>query len=167
MFLGVVAERAVSDLEKLGCPRANAPRLLQRGLQVKTLRGGNDLFKIHALFRYFDSLGGRSSPSIPKDALGQYSHRNLFAGFQGHGALHGVFKLSHVPRPLVRFEFAHRFGRNPLYGFLHDLAEAFKEVARQYRDVLATLAQGRKLDRNDAEAVIEVLAETAFGDFFL
>src|ERR1051325_1933789 len=33
MFLGVMAKRTVSDLEKLGCPGTNAPRLLQRRLQ--------------------------------------------------------------------------------------------------------------------------------------
>ena len=38
-------------------------------------------------------------------------------------------------------------------------------MASEQWNVFAALAQRRKLQRNDAQAVVEVLAEAAFGDF--
>ena len=40
-------------------------------------------------------------------------------------------------------------------------------MARQERNVLAAFPQSRDQDGNHAEAVIEVLAKTAFGDLLL
>ena len=42
--------------------------------------------------------------------------------------------------------------------------ELLEKVLDQERDVVAPLAQGRELDADDLEAVIEVLAELPFGD---
>ena len=42
--------------------------------------------------------------------------------------------------------------------------EAVEEVADELRDVLAALAQRRQADLDDAQAVVEVLAELAVGD---
>src|SRR5690242_13822759 len=84
VLLGVMAEGAVSDFEKLGSPRADAAGLFQGGLQVQSLRGGYHLFKIYTFVRYFDPLvhspaGGGAA--ITQDAIRQHAHGNLFASF--------------------------------------------------------------------------------------
>src|SRR5690242_6019031 len=108
VFLGVMPEGTVGDFEKLRSSSADTTCFLQGGLQIHALGGGDRLLKIHALVRYFDSLahsrsGGRSG-SITQDAIWEHANGNFFAGFQGHGALHRVFQLSYVSRPLVGFE---------------------------------------------------------------
>ena len=42
--------------------------------------------------------------------------------------------------------------------------EALDEMLDQHRDVLAPLAQRRHLDRNDVEAIEQILAKLAVGD---
>src|SRR5439155_193572 len=44
---------------------------------------------------------------------------------------------------------------------LHLAREAAEQVARERRDVLAPVAQRREADREDAQAIVEVLAESA------
>src|SRR6184192_3161737 len=128
MLFGIMPEGTIGDFEELRGPRANATGFLEGRLQVHPLGSRDDLFKIHAVFRQFDALSSSQRRSrITQDPVGQDSHGNLLARLQGHGALHGVFKFSHVPRPVVGFELAHRFRRNRVYGFLHRFAEALRE----------------------------------------
>ena len=76
-------------------------------------------------------------------------------------ALDEVLELAHVARPVVAREALHDVQREP--GDRAALARVHlaAEVLGQRRDVLAPLPQGRDLDRNDVEAVVEVLAEVA------
>src|SRR5437773_9880220 len=94
MLFGIMPEGTISDFEELRGPRANPTRFLQGSLQVHSLGGSDNLFKIHALLRYFDALTGAPRGfRITQDPVGQDSHGNLLARLQGHGALHGVCRL--------------------------------------------------------------------------
>src|SRR5437773_10299948 len=117
MLFGIMPEGTISDFEELRGPRANPTRFLQGSLQVHSLGGSDNLFKIHALLRYFDALTGAARGfRITTDPVGQDSHGNLLARLQGHGPLHGVFKFSPALRPVAGLALAHRFRRNRVYG---------------------------------------------------
>src|SRR5215472_11426410 len=165
MLLGVVTVGPVGNLQQLRRSGADSSGLFQGGLQIAALRCRNNLLKVDTFRGKFHSLAGsrpRWTSAIAKDPLGQSPRRDLSASFQGHCALHRVFELSYVPRPLIRFQLAHRFRRDSLNRLLHGLAKPFQEMSRQQRNILATLAQGRNLDRNHAEPVVKVLAEAPF-----
>ena len=52
----------------------------------------------------------------------------------------------------------------PVIGLLHLLGVLREEVLGEQRDVLAPLAQRRQRDRDDVDAVEQVLAEPPVGD---
>src|SRR5271168_5552782 len=85
--------------------------------------------------------------------------------FQGYGALDGVFQFADVAGPVIDFQAAHGFGINRFDFFAHGFRIAIKERAGEQRNIFAAFAQGRQVDGDDAETVVEVLAEAAFGDF--
>src|SRR5262249_49922528 len=47
---------------------------------------------------------------------------------------------------------------------VHPPGESIHEVSDERRDVLGTLAQGRQVDREDVQSVVEVVAEAALVD---
>ena len=78
------------------------------------------------------------------------------------GPLDHVLELAHVPRPRVALEQLHGLRRDRARTALPiSLREALAEVLGEERDVLAPLAQRRGPDRDDVQAVVEVLAERA------
>src|SRR5690606_33906166 len=83
---------------------------------------------------------------------------------EDHHPFDHVAQLTHIAGPVVRLKRGHRLGTDPgrRYPAVGGLA-AYKMVA-QARDIVAPLAQWRDVNRNDVEAVIEILAKTAFGD---
>ena len=78
----------------------------------------------------------------------------------GRGELEGVLELAHVARPLVREQHPDRLGRQA-QGAARARAGARQEQPRDGLDVLAARAERRHLDREDAQPVVEVLAEAA------
>ena len=79
------------------------------------------------------------------------------------GVLDRVFEFAHVARPGVAKEGADGVGGEAQLAPV-PRGDAHEEEARQRLDVLAAHAQRRDLDRHDAEAVVEVLAETPLDD---
>src|SRR5882724_150851 len=72
-----------------------------------------------------------------------------------------VLELSHITRPLILVQHCKRFfgnGRCPRAGF-SCLSES---VRRQKREVFGPLTQRRNAECDDAQAIVEVLSESAF-----
>src|SRR5262245_7322526 len=96
--------------------------------------------------------------------LRQLGHRQLRPIGQHHGTEYGVLELAHVAGPGVAGEQLHRLlghaGHAPaLLG-----GKAGEEVHGQLRHIVEAVAQRRHPDREDVEAIVEVLAELAVLD---
>src|SRR5262245_607813 len=83
---------------------------------------------------------------------------------EGHGALDDVFQLPDVPGPVPGCEQLERAGRALLARQPGLRRDAVEEVIDERRDVLAPLAQRWKVDRDDVDAVEEVLPERPVTD---
>jgi hypothetical protein len=92
--------------------------------------------------------GGRQVRRLHHRALG---HRR--------GVLHRVLQLAHVPRPVVALEQGLDLGCEAQGRATVLPGRAVEEVGRQQPDVLPALAQGRQLDLDHVEPVVEVVAE--------
>ena len=81
---------------------------------------------------------------------------------QDDSAIDRVLQLADVARPIEVGQAGQGLGRNPDYGlaFLH--IEAAHKAGNQGGDVFLALAQGRRLDREDVQAIEQVLTEPAF-----
>ena len=84
-------------------------------------------------------------------------------GGEDHRAVHGVLELAHVARPVVAREQRHRVVGEPGHRLADLGAALLEEMVRERRDVFAPLAQRGHADREDIDAVEEVVAERAFG----
>ena len=78
---------------------------------------------------------------------------------QNYRALDAVLQLAHVPRPGVGFEVVERGWRQYQQFLVQILAELVDEMARQDQHIVATLAQGRNLDREHRQAEVQILAD--------
>ena len=87
--------------------------------------------------------------------------------FERYGALDRVLELPDVAGPVVNFQPPHGFRLDAIDLLVHGLRETIEKLARQQRNIFAAFAQRRQMDGNHAEAVIEVLAEPAFGNFLV
>ena len=76
------------------------------------------------------------------------------------GALDDVAQLARVARPVVVEQPALGLGREALDRSPRALAHAAEEEASERKDVLAALGEGREVNADHLEAVVEVLAET-------
>ena len=119
-----------------------------------------------------DQLGGqrgevaaagadRPGRATPRSCGGRCSTRQLGAVAQDHRPLDVVLQLADVARPVVLAQQPHRLGVDPADLAAVLLGVALQEELDQRRDVLAALAQGRQVDRDDVEPVVQVLAEPA------
>jgi hypothetical protein len=79
---------------------------------------------------------------------------------QQNRALDGVLELADVARPVVAHQQLLRVGSSPSI-FFFSSARSGEEASSRRHDVVLALAQRRHLDRNDVQAVVEVLAELA------
>ncbi|HXV20177.1 MAG TPA: hypothetical protein VD811_04180, partial [Desulfuromonadales bacterium] len=123
------------------------------------LQGADDLLPLVAggLFRPGRLDHGpvqRGGEELPFDAAG---------GAGDVGVLDGIFQFADVSRPVV----GHQQGHRPAGDLGDALAagvELLDEGLRQQGDVLLALAQRRQVDGDDAEPVVEVLAEIPLVD---
>lgn len=89
------------------------------------------------------------------------------AAGQQHRALNDVFQFAHVTRPLHAAEQAQRFRRNAV-NVAPETAGNFKgEGLHQQGNILRPLAQGRQVDREDVQPIVEIAAKLAIGDHLL
>src|SRR6266849_4304053 len=94
----------------------------------------------------------------------QQVHVHALLRGEDNGAFDNVFQLAHIAGPVVvhqELESARRELPQRL-GVLE--AIALEEMREEHRHILAAVAQWRKLQMNDVEAVEQVLTETAFAN---
>src|SRR5262249_9743370 len=101
------------------------------------------------------------------DRRGEVVELDRRPGGEGDGLLDRVLELADVALPLVRTERAIRFGREWTDVTLEALRDAVEEVIDQERQVAGTVAQRGERDRDDVQAVVEVLAKAPGGDLGL
>ena len=87
------------------------------------------------------------------------SRRDLRAVAEDGEPLDEVPELAHVAGPVVGLEREERLAREAHRAAAVALAGLGEEARRELGDVLAPLAQRRRVDRHDVEPVVEVLAE--------
>ena len=92
---------------------------------------------------------------------------DLRAAGQDQRALDHVLQLADVPRPGVGAERGHRRGVDPAHRLAGAGRVLLQEVLGQMRDVARPIAQRREQDREDVQAVIEILSKRAVGDLLL
>ena len=80
-------------------------------------------------------------------------------GAQHHGALDDVLELANVARPVVLGQQVERVRRQLESALAGSPRRTFEEVVDEQRDVVLAIAQRRQLNRDDVEAVEEILAE--------
>lgn len=105
-------------------------------------------------------------PERPQRLLGhnafcpedEVSRNEVLLG-HGHGIFDGIFQLSYIPGPIVEHQLLHGLRCQPLNIFSHLLTEFLYEMVHESRDIFLSFSQGRKLDRNDVNAVEEILPE--------
>src|SRR6185312_14344357 len=81
------------------------------------------------------------------------------ASSQDYGPFNQVLQLTHISRPVPAHEFLHHRCRNRLNLFAHTLRVLLREVFHQQRNIFAALAQRRKLDGKNIQAIIEIAAK--------
>ena len=84
--------------------------------------------------------------------------------FQGYGALHSIFQLAHVTRPLISTQGFQRFGVNPQDTFSSRRGILFQKMIHQQRNVFPPVSQRRNANGNYAETVVKVFTKGIFGD---
>ena len=107
---------------------------------------------------------GRQRHALGARDMGEIRGRKGRAVAQNDRAEHGVFELAHVAGPgVVDKHGAGLVADAPdLLGF--ERGKTLNEMLDQKRDIAGALAQGRDMQREHVDAVIEILAERAFPD---
>jgi hypothetical protein len=72
--------------------------------------------------------------------------------------------ISLEPRPVIVLQHGQRIGRHAADLAAHLVRQLLDEVGDQERDVLAPVTERRQVDRDDVQAVEEILAQHAVGD---
>src|ERR1700730_6878348 len=84
-----------------------------------------------------------------------------FARGEDYAPLDQILQFANIPRPVVRTECGHRFGRYVFDLLAHLAAIDLYKMCRQRRDIFATPAQGWQRDWKHIQAVVEVAAKFA------
>src|ERR1700722_13732845 len=84
-----------------------------------------------------------------------------FAARQDDGALDKVLKLANVSRPIRCGQLFQGGGRNGFDRFLHLPGESLNEVTHQQRNILPALTQGRYLNGENVQPVVEIAPKLA------
>ncbi len=85
--------------------------------------------------------------------------RNQVVGSQNDGTLDDVGQLPDIAWPVVQHEELHCLRGEALGRLVHLVTEALQEVVGQEGDVLAALAQWGEENRDDMDAVVEILTK--------
>ena len=80
------------------------------------------------------------------------------AGSEDYRPFEDVFKLADVPRPRIIDQPLHRIGRHALERPSDPLGKFVQQKLHQQRNVFPSLAQRRQMDREDAQAIVEILS---------
>src|ERR1700675_642774 len=165
-----MAEGTVGHLQKPRSTSADAAGTFQGRQQERPLDWLYVFSKIQSLFRQRAAIAIMRTMrygvlEMISDALGQGVGGDSGAVFQGHGAFDGVLELADVSRPVIHFQAAHGLRLDPIDMLVHGLHETIEERARQERNVFAAVSQRREVNGNYAQAIEEILAKTALGDF--
>ena len=84
--------------------------------------------------------------------------------FQRHRPFDRVLQLPDIARPVVTGQSFERRRFDAVNALSRSGRIFLQKVIRQQRNILAALAQARHANGNDVQAIVEVLAERAFGD---
>lgn len=104
----------------------------------------------------------RASAAWPpwRHLLGQVIDADPHRSAQHRGTFDRVLELSNVAGPPVGTECVHGIWREAAEVATEAFLEPAKEMIRQQRHVSATFSQRRKVERDDVDAVVQVLAES-------
>src|SRR5436309_5270664 len=105
-------------------------------------------------------LGDHQVPN----AAGQVLRVGMLRFTQGHSALHDVFELADVPRPLVTGEQLQSAAGELPPREAAVCGDLFQEMIHQFGNVLLAISQGWQINCDDVNAVEKVFAERAFLD---
>src|SRR5208282_4658019 len=98
------------------------------------------------------------------NTFGKQIHVHRLLGRKHNGALDNVLELTHIAGPIVVHQELHRGVRKASRRLVVLAAELVEKTLDELGDIFLPLAERRQLQRNDVEAVIQVLAETAFAN---
>src|SRR5207247_4773696 len=151
--LHLLQQPPIRDPQLLRRPRLHPARLRYRRL---------DLLALEAVRPVLEDARGGAVPRRLLEPLGEEIVGDRRARRrEQHGPLELVGELAHVARERVAGEERECLLARLRDRLLHLARQAGEQVARERRDVLAPVAQRREPDREDAQAVVEVLAESA------
>ena len=101
------------------------------------------------------------------DIVGKYDRIDDIIIGDDKGPFENVFQLSDVSGPIILHQAAHDLSRNLSHIFVKFAIEDVDKVIDQKGDVVNSLAQGRYMDGDHIEPVIEFHSKFAPVDFFL
>src|SRR3990172_638900 len=104
-------------------------------------------------------LGRRLLPFRVRQGDAEVRGGDLLAFRKRHGSPDGVLQLPDVSRPRIPLQNLHRIRREPPAGDSHLRAGAGEEILRQRKNVLPPRPQGREMDGDAVDPVVEVLPE--------
>src|SRR5581483_4111746 len=167
VLLEQVAEAAVGDFQQVGGAGLDAAGLAEGGLDQRALDAGDVALQVNALGRERGAVacnarcrgGGAGARTVHG-----YLDVELVAALERDGAFDSVLQLADVARPLVGAEVAQRAGGDAQDALACRRREALEKVAGEQGDVFFAVAQRRDFDGDDAQAIVKVFAEAAFGD---
>ena len=159
--LPLSVERAAADPEQPRRPALVSPRQAQDALDVALLEGP----QIRDLLLRPAAAPAASAETQPGRGSHWRSSRRIVPPWESAAAPSSRFSSSRM-LPGKSWASSAAYASRSRVGHVPALArrEPLQEVAHELRDVLAPLAQRRQRDLDDAQAVVEVLAELAPGD---
>lgn len=75
------------------------------------------------------------------------------------GAFDRVSEFAHVTGPCMADELIARVFGNPAHGSTHRTTDVLQEGLREQQNILAAFAQRRQRDLEDAQSIVEILAQ--------
>src|SRR5262249_20196689 len=159
--------RRALHAEHLGGGRLVPARLLQRALEQRALVPGYGGVEVDAILQ---RLGGRGE--LEGFGTGRALQQaeidrgeNLALPAHGDRRLHQVLQLADVAGPWQLGQAFFGFGADGLDRNSLVAADLGNQVIDQQGNVAAAFAQRRHAERNDVQAVVEILAEPALANF--
>lgn len=98
------------------------------------------------------------------DFGGQIVHLHAVAIHEDAQALHEVFQFAHIARPAIGKQHSGRIFSEPQQRPVLLVTEALEKALRQDQDVHAALAKRRQMQRNNVQAIVQILTKTPGSD---